>query len=338
MANFIMLVGLSGSGKSTYAEKICKQTGAVHLASDKVRDAIYGTRRIQDNPSLIFEICQKAAIENLIRGRSVVLDATNLMSKNRIQTLQAIKKAVPETYCEAHVIVNEFDECIKQNVRREFAVPRTVIEKQVRQFQIPFDEEGWDRVRLVPPKEYIFSDNMILRYIAQEIHRLGDDFDQHTPYHSFTLGEHCKNVDNYICNNYFLKKDVDDLTLEDVALATAAEIHDYGKLLGHTEDDNGVWHYYGHAEIGAYQILCDCVRKSVPTDINRSILDGRYEAMIEMIIHTVFYVNYHMMPFNWRNEKEHNKAKALYGGEKYKLLMLLHEADLVGKVFDKEVK
>lgn len=313
-----MTVGLSGAGKSTYSENICKTLNAVHLASDKVRDAVYGSRRHQDNPRLIFEICQKSAVENLKQGRNVVLDATNLISKNRIQTLQAVKKEIPNARCEAHVVITPFNECIKQNVTREYAIPRTVLERQYSQFQIPFMEEGWDEIKLIPPDGWHFalSDGFTVR----EIHRLGDDFDQHTPYHNFKLGDHCASVGNYVRDILFEKIEDDSVTSEFMAMATAAEIHDYGKLFGHTEDKDGVWHYYGHAEKGTYEFLCNCLEPW-----------KAYSDADDLLIRVAFYINYHMLPFNWNSEKEKAKAQKTFGKEKYDLLMLLHEADIHGK-------
>ena len=336
MAEFTMLCGLSGAGKSTYAEKLCKETGAVHLASDKVRDALYGSRKYQDNPELIFDVCHKAVMENLKRGRSVVLDATNLKSRNRMQITKQIRRDLPETVCKIHVLVREFDDCVKQNVCREFAIPRTALEKQFATFQIPFMEEGWDAIILVPPEGYCFSPNPLWTWSMQELARQGENFDQHTPYHDFTLTQHCESVNEYIYKHFGLDEEDFDMTEEENYLLSAAFLHDYGKLFGHTEDEDGVWHYYGHAERGAYQLLCDCLKKEVPSIgfVHNALYENPYSGYddtISFIMGNAFYVNYHMLPFNWTNDKELKRAKKWFGEEKFNNLMLLHEADIQGK-------
>ena len=57
MARLIMLIGLPGSGKSTYA----KQYLADHIentmwcSSDTIRKELYGDENIQGNPKTVFE-------------------------------------------------------------------------------------------------------------------------------------------------------------------------------------------------------------------------------------------------------------------------------------------
>ncbi len=72
-----------------------------------------------------------------------------------------------------------------------------------------------------------------------------DGFDQKNPYHKNTLYEHIINV----CGNVFLNetKKINSIVLT----RTAALFHDIGKPSCFTIDDNGIGHFYGHAEKGA---------------------------------------------------------------------------------------
>lgn len=331
---FIMLCGLSGSGKSAYAKKISRKFNAVHIASDNIRQAVYGDQRIQDNPSFVFETCQKAAIVNLNNGRSVVFDATNLRFKNRINILDAVKKEVKDvnvTY-ECHVIVKPIHKCYDDDLDREYNVGKNVIDKQVRQFQIPFYEEGWDDIKLIGENNADFSFSNMENTMSK-LRVMGRGFDQHTPYHSFTLGEHCDMVANYVAEKVNLAK------TEHMILHSASYVHDYGKLFGHTVDENGIWHYYGHAEIGAYALLCDMMYEPFYTTsiIKFNEKEMTYEQK-RPILNSVFYVNYHMIPFDLTSEKNKRKYEKIFGTEKFNNLMLLHEADINGKQLEKEVK
>ena len=51
-----MLIGLPGSGKSTYAKSLLDSEGKVkYCSSDEVRKQLYGDENIQCNPQTVFE-------------------------------------------------------------------------------------------------------------------------------------------------------------------------------------------------------------------------------------------------------------------------------------------
>lgn len=53
MGNFILVMGLSGSGKSYWTNNVAEDEGMVILSSDALRKEFYGDERIQDNPAFI---------------------------------------------------------------------------------------------------------------------------------------------------------------------------------------------------------------------------------------------------------------------------------------------
>ena len=55
MGNFILVMGLSGSGKSYWVNDIVEEGNTIALSSDALRKEFYGDERIQDNPAFIFE-------------------------------------------------------------------------------------------------------------------------------------------------------------------------------------------------------------------------------------------------------------------------------------------
>ena len=113
-------------------------------------------------------------------------EATNITMKSRRSILNAIKGIDCEKVCV--VIVKPIDECRKDNIGREHPVPDYVIEKQARKFQIPFLEEGWDKIEFV---DHIHNkDEYNYRLESTWVSEIYNDFDQKNPYHMESLGKH----------------------------------------------------------------------------------------------------------------------------------------------------
>lgn len=98
-----ILIGLPGSGKSTYAkEEHESDSNSVYLSSDKIREELYGNESVQGNPAEVFTLMQSRAIEALKNGRDVFYDATNLTRKDRAGILVTTPRYV---YKQATVIL-----------------------------------------------------------------------------------------------------------------------------------------------------------------------------------------------------------------------------------------
>ena len=85
---FIMLVGISGSGKTTAGEKIkeevIKNGNKIELlSSDNLREELLGDVNDQSQNAVIFKEMQKRTINALQQNCSVIYDATNLNIKDR---------------------------------------------------------------------------------------------------------------------------------------------------------------------------------------------------------------------------------------------------------------
>ena len=70
-----MLVGLPGSGKSTYSKT---QKDFVIHSSDALREELYGDENCQDNNTDLFAILHSRIKTDLIDGKNVIYDATNI--------------------------------------------------------------------------------------------------------------------------------------------------------------------------------------------------------------------------------------------------------------------
>ena len=122
-------------------------------------------------------------------------------------------------------------------------------------------------------------------------------FNQLNPHHKFTLDTHCIKCAEEVSNKTKNKN-----------LELSAGIHDLGKLFTQSFDENEVAHYYNHHNVGAYMVMC-C------------------EEMLDREL--LFYINFHMNPFFWKEKKTHDKYKKLFGEELYNNLIILHECDKI---------
>ena len=90
MVEFNMLIGISGSGKSSIANSLAKEKTII-ISSDGIREQLFGNESIQGDPNQIFTLMRDGAIKALSDDLSVIYDATNLVRKHRIATLNYIK-------------------------------------------------------------------------------------------------------------------------------------------------------------------------------------------------------------------------------------------------------
>ena len=69
----IILVGIPGSGKTTYANNyMVLNSNTIHLSSDAIRKELYGDENIQGDPAEVFSLMQKRAVEALNDGYNVI--------------------------------------------------------------------------------------------------------------------------------------------------------------------------------------------------------------------------------------------------------------------------
>src|SRR5687768_17228484 len=75
----ILMAGLPGSGKSTFARRLAEATGAIVLESDALRQLLFAGPTHQATESrALFAAMFEAAGRLLSNGHSVIIDATNL--------------------------------------------------------------------------------------------------------------------------------------------------------------------------------------------------------------------------------------------------------------------
>ena len=147
MPIFHMLVGLPGSGKTYYVNKHLKRENTTILSSDEIRKVLLGSEDAQWDNSIVFDAMNYAAIENLRQGRNVIYDATNINSKRRIALLEQIKKEVKEdVFFVVTILATPYEICIERQQKRERKVSEEVINRMIKNFEVPYYEEGWNEI------------------------------------------------------------------------------------------------------------------------------------------------------------------------------------------------
>ena len=283
-----LMVGLPASGKSTYATLEALQTGAILLSSDSIRKELLGSEADQSNNELIFKTLYDRARTHLSNGRSIIIDATNINMKDRKRTLSNFSNMDIERYC--IIMSTPIEICIKRDKERNRTVGEDVIKKFLYRFEIPMYFEGFDEIVIMQWSERKMT-------TREELFDLMTNFHQDNPHHKFTLDKHCEETAKFVAK-HTIDNDLIDI----------AKLHDIGKLRTKTVDHNGVAHYYSHHNVGAYMLM------------------SAYMAD-PFTLKQIFFVNYHMNPFMWKEEKTKVKYMKLLGPELYNQLMLLHECD-----------
>ena len=73
----IVVLGLPGTGKSYFAEKLSDRLGAVHINSDKLRNALHARGKYTIDDKLhIYRVMAEKTDQALDQGKSVIVDAT----------------------------------------------------------------------------------------------------------------------------------------------------------------------------------------------------------------------------------------------------------------------
>ena len=148
MADFVMLCGLPGSGKSRYAKSIQDALGHKIVCPDSIRKEWYGDESIQGNGWAVFKEVFRRIVNHLRHGENVIFDATNISSRGRKDFLENLKKAMENSNIEIIYKIVMMDTalqtCLRRNSSRARKVPEEVILRMSRKFSPPTMAEGWD--------------------------------------------------------------------------------------------------------------------------------------------------------------------------------------------------
>ena len=138
MSLLIMVVGVPGIGKSTWAKELSDLYAIPVVNSDKVRKELYGKEEIQGDVKEVFDEVYHDVRLYLDSFDVCILDATNTSKWARTQALK--RSGADEVW---YVIMdNDIERAKKQNQMRERVCPDFVIDRMYHQLNKEWPSVG----------------------------------------------------------------------------------------------------------------------------------------------------------------------------------------------------
>lgn len=264
----ILLCGIPGSGKTTYAKKYIEEHyDTIHTSSDEIRKELWGDEATQGDNNEVFSLMQTRTIEALNNGQSVVYDATNITRKDRSYIIALCPKFVK---IECHVVWAPISYCLyRDEFMRNRTVGKEVIDRMLKRFQAPWYDEGIHDIKVVLPDEFNIAE-------YENVSLNGMRIPHDNPHHTLDIYHHCISAALYGSEHNFNSD-----------LKIAALYHDIGKPYVKAFIDNKgnpceTAHFYQHQCVGAWMA---------------------YGLMVDPFV--VWLISTHMEPFF--NSKYYNK-------------------------------
>ncbi|MET9560732.1 polynucleotide kinase-phosphatase [Streptomyces tauricus] len=156
--SLVVLIGASGSGKSTFARRHFKPTEVI--SSDFCRGLVADDENDQSASKDAFDVLNYIAVKRLAAGRRTVVDATSVQSDSRKQLIELARKY--DVLPIAIVLDVPEEVCAERNALRtdRAGMPRRVVQRHVRELRRSLrslEREGFRKVHVLRGVEEVES-------------------------------------------------------------------------------------------------------------------------------------------------------------------------------------
>ncbi len=135
MPDLVVLMGIPGSGKSSFVQEqleVCDSMDwdrPVVVSTDKIRLELTGDAENQTRNGEVFRLAHHRTVTALLLGYDVMFDATNVTASARKDLLDIAKDAEADTTL--MVLRVPFEECLRRNGDRDRVVPLDIMVKML---------------------------------------------------------------------------------------------------------------------------------------------------------------------------------------------------------------
>ncbi|MFC4472202.1 polynucleotide kinase-phosphatase [Streptomyces xiangluensis] len=176
--SLVVLIGASGSGKSTFARRHFKPTEVI--SSDFCRGLVADDENDQSASGDAFDVLHYIAGKRLAAGRRTVVDATSVQQESRKQLVELAKKY--DVLPIAIVLDIPEEVCAERNASREdrAGMPRRVIQRHIRELRRSvrhLEREGFRKVHILRGVEEVESASIRTEKRFNDLTHLTGPFD-----------------------------------------------------------------------------------------------------------------------------------------------------------------
>lgn len=165
MSKITLMVGISGSGKSTQAKKLAEQTNSLIVSRDKIREMLFGyaesdvkfyynstKEELWKKEQIITDHQNNVILKSLKDGKDVIVDNTNLQFKYIKEFIKKFHKYEINFY----LVECSLEEAVTRDKNRVRVVGEPVITKQYEDLQKL--KQSFDFKTYIPQTITIFND------------------------------------------------------------------------------------------------------------------------------------------------------------------------------------
>ncbi|MFJ3192712.1 polynucleotide kinase-phosphatase [Streptomyces griseoviridis] len=176
--SLVVLVGASGSGKSTFARKHFKPTEV--LSSDFCRGLVADDENDQSASKDAFDVLHHIAGKRLAAGRRTVVDATSVQSDSRKQLIELARQY--DVLPIAVVLDVPEEVCVARNATRadRAELPRRVVQRHIRELRRSLrhlEREGFRKVHVLRGVEEVEHATVVTEKRFNDLTHLTGPFD-----------------------------------------------------------------------------------------------------------------------------------------------------------------